>query len=52
MKYDFMQHLFGLILAEDPLNLLAYIVQSKGMLTSNVDGHRLHVIVNEGHIWP
>ena len=39
MKYDFMQQLFGLLLAKDSLKLLAYIVQSSGMLPSNEDGH-------------
>ena len=50
LKYDFMQHLFGLILAEDPLKLLAYIVQSSDMQASNVDGYKFVVESNkDGH---
>ena len=50
MKYDFMQQLFGLLLAEDSLKLLAYIVQSNGMPTSNVDGYKFVLASNEdGH---
>ena len=41
-----MQHLFGLILAEDPLKLLAYIVQSSGMPASNVDGSKFVLASN------
>ena len=55
MKYDFMQHFFGLILVEDPLNS-RYMVQSidipasnmdgcKFVLASNEDGHGNHVVV-------
>ena len=50
MKYDFMQQLFGLLLVEDSLKLLAYIVQSSGMPTSNVDGYKFVLASNEdGH---
>ena len=50
MKYDFMQQLFGLLLAEDSLKLLAYIVQSSGMPTFNVDGCKFMLVPNkDGH---
>ena len=50
MKYNFMQHLFGLLLVEDSLKLLAYIVQSSGMPASNVDGYKFVLASNmDGH---
>ena len=50
MKYDFMQQLFGLLLAEDSLKLLTYIVQSSGMPASNVDGYKFVLASNkDGH---
>ena len=45
-----MQHLFELLLAEDSLKLLAYMVQSSDMLTSSVDGYKFVLASNEdGH---
>ena len=50
MKYDFMQQSFGLLLGEYSLKLLAYMVQSSGMPTSNVDGYEFVLASNEdGH---
>ena len=50
MKYNFMQQLFGLLLAEDSLKLLAYMVQSSDMLASNVDGYKFVLASNkDGH---
>ena len=50
MKYDFMQQLFGLLLAEDSLKLLAYMVQSNDMPASCVDGYTFVLASNEdGH---
>ena len=40
MKYNFMQHLVGLILEKDLLKLFTCIIQSKGMLASNEDEHK------------
>ena len=45
MKYDFMQHLSGLLLAKDSLKYLAYMVQSSDMQASNEDGHGNHVVI-------
>ena len=47
MKYDFMQRLFGLLLAEDSLKLLAYMVQSSDMPASSVDGHKFVLASNK-----
>ena len=45
-----MQQLFGLLLAEDSLKLLAYMVQSSDMPASNVDGCEFVLASNEdGH---
>ena len=50
MKYDFMQQLFGLLLAKDSLKLLAYMVQSSDMLASNMDGYKFVLASNkDGH---
>ena len=45
-----MQQLFGLLLAQDSLKLLAYTVQSSDMPTSNVDGYKFTLASNkDGH---
>ena len=50
MKYDFLQQLFGLLLAKDSLKLLACIVQSSDIPASNVDGYKFLLASNEdGH---
>ena len=47
MKYDFMQQLFGLLLVEGSLKLLAYMVQSSDMPASSVDEHKFVLASNE-----
>ena len=50
MKYDFMQQLFGLLLAEYSFKLFAYVVQSSDMPASNVDGCKFVLASNkDGH---
>ena len=45
-----MQQLFELLLVEDSLKLLAYMVQPSDMPASNVDGYKFVLVSNEdGH---